>query len=296
MKVRDGYDSSIKITISEDCIGCGACIKVCPIGTLSYPGNSPELLPKGTKPMITDPSICFNCGQCMAACPRNAIMHNKLNIADFPPIESVAPITWDQFVAFTRRRRSIRNFSSKPVPRDLITKILDESTRYAPTGMNRQAVEIQIIEGQTLKAVFDEIIAATLQVYRLLRWLHWTTPQMELHWRQMKAIKRTIDLGIFPTGNGQMVLLFLTDNRVKENETDAAILSYQTLLSAEVLGINTCYFGVIENCLPYSRILKKILNLPKHRIVACSLLLGYSNTKYHRYVSRKNLICEIKSE
>jgi len=174
-------------------------------------------------------------------------------------------------------------------------KILDESTRYAPTGHNRQAVEIQIIEGQQLEAIKDEIKALSLRLYPILRWARWISREMESEWRQIRSMKRMIELGIVPNFNAPTMLLFVTDNRVKENETDAAILSYQTLLSAEMLGIKTCYFGLLQNCLPYSRTLRKILNLPRHRVVACGLVLGYSKTKYYRYVSRRKMIREIRS-
>jgi 2-dehydropantoate 2-reductase len=114
--------------------------------------------------------------------------------------------------------------------------------------------------------------------------------QMDFHWRNMRAFKRSIELGMDPSTRGApLALLFITDSRVKENEMDAAIISYQTLLSAEVLGLKTCYFGAIVNAFPFSRKLKKTLRLPKHRVIVTGLLLGYTKLRFRRLVSREHL-------
>lgn len=284
LKVREGYDPSIKIEISGNCIACGACVDVCAIGILSF-----ELGPsKSRKPIVTDPAVCLNCGQCIAVCPKDAISHSHLSLADFPAIDNPPQVEWDQFVALTRQRRSIRQFAETPVPREIVTRIFEESTRYAPTGWNRQAVEILLIQGDRLAAIRKEMNASLARLCRILKYTHWLSSELVFHWRYMKLMKRMVDLRMDPsTRNAPVMLLFVTDNHVKENETDAAILSYQTLVSAEILGLKTCYCGVILNLLPFSRKLKKMLDLPPHRVVACALLLGYSKTKYRKLVSRK---------
>ena len=243
------------------------------------------------KPTITDASVCICCGQCLAVCPQDAITNNYLELDDLAKIDATPSVEWDQFIALTRQRRSIRDFShNKRVPRKLIEKIFDESTRYAPTGHNRQAVEILIIEGEHLEEVRNEISAVILRLCKYLQYTHWICRELELHWRQMRLWKRMIESGLDPaTRNASCIVLFATDNRVKENEIDAAILSYQTLLSAEILGVKSCYFGALRNSLPFSRRLRKLVDLPPHRVVVCGLLLGYTQTKYRRLVSRKAL-------
>ena len=46
----------------ERCVGCGACVAVCPIGAITVAGGTAE----------TDPEVCTACGECVDACPRNA--------------------------------------------------------------------------------------------------------------------------------------------------------------------------------------------------------------------------------
>ncbi|MGD0855463.1 MAG: nitroreductase family protein [Dehalococcoidia bacterium] len=285
-KVHDGYDPSISIEISAKCTACGICVEVCPIGTLSFD----LAITKSRRPVIFDPSICLGCGQCIAVCPADAISNNHLPISEFSSINFNPKIEWDEFIALTRQRRSVRRFSTTPVPKEIISNILNESTRYAPTGSNRQAVEIILIEGERLRAIRIEMNTSILRLHKVLKYTHWISNELELQWRHMRAWKRAIELGMDPsTRNAPLIMLFITDNRVKENETDAAILSYQTVLSAEILGLKTCYFGAIVNLLPFSQKLKKMLNLPKHRQVICGLLIGYTKIKYHKIVSRKPL-------
>lgn len=285
-KVRDGYDPSISIEISGECVACGACVEVCPMGTLSFDlGGS-----KSRRPVVIDPAICICCGQCIAVCPKDAISHSHLPLSELKSIDSGPRLEWEDFIALTRQRRSVRCFSPTPVPRESIAKILDESTRYAPTGENRQAVEILLVEGERLRAIRAEMNASILRLHKLLKYTRWISGVLGLLWRRMQAWKRAITLGMDPsTRNAPLIMLFITDNRVKESEVDAAILSYQTLLSAEILGIKSCYLGALVNILPFSRKLKKILNLPKHRQVVCGLLLGYTKIKYRKLVSRKPL-------
>ena len=48
--------------ISEDCIGCGACLDVCPADAIT----------EGT-PFVIDEDACIECGACADQCPTGAI-------------------------------------------------------------------------------------------------------------------------------------------------------------------------------------------------------------------------------
>lgn len=53
------------VTINKDtCIGCGACVGVCPVGALSMDDDSKSVCDEGT---------CIDCGACVSSCPVEAI-------------------------------------------------------------------------------------------------------------------------------------------------------------------------------------------------------------------------------
>lgn len=49
--------------ISSECVKCGACEAVCPVGAIS----------EGDAQYEIDPNTCIDCGACAAVCPVGAI-------------------------------------------------------------------------------------------------------------------------------------------------------------------------------------------------------------------------------
>ena len=49
--------------IGGDCVCCGTCIDICPIGAISEEDGG----------YVIDPEVCADCGACAGACPIGAI-------------------------------------------------------------------------------------------------------------------------------------------------------------------------------------------------------------------------------
>lgn len=49
--------------ISDDCVSCGSCADVCPVGAISQGSDKYEI----------DESVCVDCGVCEEGCPVSAI-------------------------------------------------------------------------------------------------------------------------------------------------------------------------------------------------------------------------------
>jgi NADH-quinone oxidoreductase subunit F len=54
----------LRYNISDDCIGCRMCVKVCPVSCIS--GKVKEV-------HVIDQDKCIKCGSCYDVCPKNAI-------------------------------------------------------------------------------------------------------------------------------------------------------------------------------------------------------------------------------
>lgn len=55
----------IEVIQTERCIGCGACVRTCPLDTLRLNANG--------KAYIAYPDDCMTCYRCELACPQDAI-------------------------------------------------------------------------------------------------------------------------------------------------------------------------------------------------------------------------------
>jgi len=65
---------------SEACVGCGLCVKRCPMDALRVPDNAP----RAAVPEIV-PGRCVGCGVCVAACAQGAVRLEKKERQFVPP-------------------------------------------------------------------------------------------------------------------------------------------------------------------------------------------------------------------
>ena len=119
----------------ERCVGCGLCVSDCPADKLTVEDGKAVYTPE-----------CIRCGHCVAVCPKSAVSIPEYDMEDVEEYDkdafNVAP---DHFLHAVKFRRSVRNYKEKPVPREVMERIL-EAGRYTPTAKNRQACRFIVLQ------------------------------------------------------------------------------------------------------------------------------------------------------
>ncbi|MDD5190537.1 MAG: nitroreductase family protein [Dehalococcoidales bacterium] len=144
------------------CNGCGLCVQNCIFRTWE--------MGEDKKVHYNKNKACFSCYNCMVACPVDAIsIQEPYNVPSgfwkthphaLPAVKPLEPRNAqnepDEWTAVEREifnRRSVRNFSDKPVPEPLIRRVI-EAGRFAPTSGNCQPFKFVVV---TDKAVIKQL-------------------------------------------------------------------------------------------------------------------------------------------
>lgn len=157
-----------------------------------------------------------------------------------------------------KKRRSVRVFENKPVPKEIIEKII-EAGANAPSNCNTQGWRFIVINKQEIKEKIYE------------------------------------NGGTILIKNAPLGILVTYDNRTKNLEykdyiQSAAAAMENMFLVATALGIGCCWI----NHLPTKRKVRKILNIPSHYSPIGYFMMGYSK-KEPSPVARKYKLGEIMS-
>lgn len=145
----------------------------------------------------------------------------------------------DTYRAVTTRR-TIRLFQQKPIPHDLIDRMLD-AARLAPSGANRQVVECVVVqESGNREALFEH-----------LAWAGYVRP------------RRTPPVGKRPTAYIVVVMR-------ESNDSDAAAAMQNMILTAWNEGVGSCWIGSVER-----EKVATLLSVPESYSVYGVLALGY---------------------
>ncbi|MBN1664656.1 MAG: nitroreductase family protein [Deltaproteobacteria bacterium] len=277
------------VTIDQDkCTACGVCVERCACFTEKG----------GAIIAAADENSCNLCGHCVSLCPTGAIAHSKMNMDNFIELDEKNKIKTDDFFQFIRRRRSHRRFLDKPVPRDVLEKLVDVC-RYAPTGSNVQNVEILILQDpQKIKKLSDLTMESFEKAHELLE-------------QRAKALKEAgkelpdsmkYSLDVLRRRNQRMisrepgrdmvfhkapaVWIFHSPEATSAPKDNAVIASTTVALTAMTMGLESTYIGIFEMAASYHPIVKE-LNLPAGHKIFSVLIMGYPGWTYYRTVDRK---------
>jgi nitroreductase/NAD-dependent dihydropyrimidine dehydrogenase PreA subunit len=251
------------------------CVNECPFGILEMNeiNGYPRLVSGGE-------TICNACGHCVVVCPHDALNHKYVPIEESPIIDDDLAISEAQAIQFLRSRRSIRRFKDQPVKKEKIQRLI-ETARYAPTARNAQLLEWAVI---TDKAKLRELAKLTID---------WIRHDMEKNPGQPRAPYFPLMVAAWDAGNDMILRgapALIIASAPKESAfglVDLSLaLSYLELM-APMLGLGTCWAGLLEGALLQWPPARELLGLSDDRPYHYPMMLGYPVSRYLRLPQRR---------
>ena len=280
----------------EKCKACGICGHVCPrhiTETIEREGKKVTIVSEERM------DLCMGCGHCVAVCPNGSIQVDGLNQEEFRELGE-PEINANQLIALMEQRRSIRRYKDKPVPRDLLDRIIEAAHR-APTGTSRRSTGVIVIDKPDILKALSGLIYELYE--RLGKALN--NPMARFFVKRRVGRKMLATLEDFVMPGMRWYIRWYRENRSDEilrdcpalmlfhspalepmAEANCIIAAFHAIFMAEVLGIGTCFNDLIPPACNRVPEIRELLGLPEEREVYASLTLGYPKYRFRRIIPR----------
>ena len=167
------------------------------------------------------------------------------------------------FYEVIRTRRSIRSYKPDPIPKEVLTRVLD-AARIAPSGSNRQPWKFIVVKDEELKrriakACHNQMFIAEAPVVIV-------ACGYNIHYNRGEYM-----------GDFSMLV-------------DVSIAFTHLILAARAEGLGTCWIGSFNN-----EEIKRILSIPEEVNVVAITPLGYPKDEEFREPGPRKPLSEIMS-
>lgn len=266
----------VSILVDQDlCTRCGICSSVCVMGVID-PADE-NTLPKVNR---ANAGMCIGCGHCEACCPSQALLFN-----DRPDEKERLPagagtIAPEEMGYYLKKRRSVRRYTSDPVPKETILELLDIA-RYAASAGNGQPVEWAVIHDP--KKV-QKIAGLTIEWMKTLRNsdhpMSGYIPLLIGAWESGRDV-------ICRGAPHLLVATIPEGNPMAQNDAIIALTHFD--IAAPAFGIGTCWAGFIAMAASQYGPLQEALGVPASRKCAYAMMFGHPQYTTHGIPRRKPL-------
>jgi ferredoxin len=288
----------MKVTINQDlCKACGICSHVCPRHIPVTDEND------GVKTTVISSeriSLCMECGHCAAVCPNNAIRVERLSENKFGTVGELE-IHENQLLSLMKQRRSVRRYKDKPVPREIINRIVDAS-RIAPTGSGRSTTGLIVIDNPKTLTSFSDLVYETYE--ELEKYLKNPIARFIIKRRIGNRLVRTLQDFVMPgmrwyirwyrEGKSNEILrdctaLMLFHSPIYEpmGSENCLVAAFHAIMMAQVVGIGTCLNDLIPPVCNRNPQIRNLLSLPDDREVYTAITIGYPKYRFKRIPPRE---------
>ena len=292
-------DRNVTTVIDKElCIGCGLCVIVCPLDTISMQDG---------KAVVTG-SESLSCGHCAAACPEGAIRVNAIDKSILTYKTFKEDERWlkhgdfdtSQLVRLMRSRRSCRNYTETPVER----KVLEDLVKIgitAPSGTNVQGWTFTILPSRGAVVFLANQVACYFKELNnmaekgLLRLLMKLTGNKELDFyykNYYETVKETLSEW---ENSGRDRLFHGATSAImvgyKPGATcpaeDALLATQNILLGAHSTGLGSCLIGFAVSAIKRDPKIKLTVGIPADETIYAVIALGWPDEKYYSLAGRK---------
>jgi nitroreductase/NAD-dependent dihydropyrimidine dehydrogenase PreA subunit len=295
---RNKTGAIMMVRIKRDlCEACGICGDVCP---RHIPVTIEENHRKTTIISAERIDLCMECGHCVAVCPNRAMKVGDLAEEEFTPVKET-DVSEGVFLSLLRQRRSIRRYKDRPVPREIIDRIIN-AAHSAPTGTGRMTTGIIVIDDPEILGRLSEHIYRAYEKlggdlkhpiarffirrrmgekkFRTLR--DFVMPGMQWYIRWHKEGRSNEILRDCP-----VLLLFHSPIYEPVGSENCIIAAWHAVMMAQVMNIGTCLNSLIPPMCNRVPEIKSLLGLADNREVYASITMGYPKYKFKRAIPRK---------
>jgi len=286
----------MKVSHSIDiatCSKCELCVTICPSRIIV---KTPEGEIKFQPDRIP---VCIYCGHCMAMCESKSILIDRISYTNnFRELPQVS-MDHEVLMNFLLTRRSVRVFKNKPVPAEVIEKIL-EAISTAPFGVSPDNVEITAVTDKTLiEQAAPEMSKVYVQLEKAMKipflgWIIRKSMPKEAGKTVMNFIVPHLAKDLYKLKDGvddiarnaPALILFHAPRGAEEHTVDAHIYLTYALLAAHSLGLGATAIGLIGPAINQRKKLRQLFGIPSGNEVVESMILGYPKLHFKRAIIR----------
>jgi ferredoxin len=280
---------------AEKCNGCGLCVEVC---------TDFDIKMADDKAVVTGTGLfdCIACAHCMLVCPQGAITIDGrcTSPEDVIPMPGKAEAaSYESLMALLLRRRSLREFKDKPVPKEVIEQVLD-AARTAPMGLPPSDVNVLVLDSREKAFQFSK------DYCEYLKSLKWMVSPLGLFFVRIfmgkanhelfrdfikpliKVYTESMDKGANMVTYEAPVALYFYGSPYTD-PADPIVAATYAMLAAESLGLGTCMLGGIHPFIQSggaARKFRKKYNIRWKSREGLFVIMGYPRIKYNAAIKR----------
>lgn len=184
------------------------------------------------------------------------------------------------FLELIKTRRSIRAYTDKPVPREILDEII-ECARYSPTALGKASWHFTVATDRLLIKEAGEAVRKTVKIMLRLRFiLRFIYPVLsdEKFLNIAKEKVSSSEDRIFY--DAPVVVFISTPKKNPHGLKDSMVAAENIMLASHALGLGSCMIGFADAIKKRRDLLKK-LKLPQGHRLQATVVLGYPKSVHH---------------